>query len=163
MTTTCKATIEHWLDASGICVEEFASTSLGCEDSEILGNVKTIPQGMAGAYLAMVGTDESIQIGFVSSKEGCKSLSGALLCMEPEELDELTDADIADAMGEVINIIAGMVKTEMSKLNANFNLGLPIFLDGKIETSPQQESGAVKIRIGEIETQMIIVKQQETS
>ncbi|MBU0756292.1 MAG: chemotaxis protein CheX [Planctomycetes bacterium] len=164
MSTSCiNDKTQTWLESMSESMVELAVTTLGMEESAIRveGSCDVPPQNKSGAYLAMVSIDESIQIGVVSDKAGCKSISGAMLCMEPEELEELSDPDIADTMGEVVNILAGMVKIKMSESRPNITLGLPIFLDGNIKPNPHQDLGAIKIMVGETETHLVVVRPKE--
>jgi CheY-specific phosphatase CheX len=163
MTSTVKLTVRQWLDALTGCIDEFAITTLGCENTEILSVQDSLPEGMRGAYLAMLSLDESVQIAVVSSRSGCMQLSASLLGMEPDEVDALTDADVADAMGEVINIIAGMVKVKVSDMVPSLNLGLPLFMDGRIKTMPTQEAGAAEVRLGDIQVQLCVIQQRDPS
>jgi CheY-specific phosphatase CheX len=82
--------------------------------------------------------------------------------MEPGEEDDLSDTDVADAMGEVVNILAGMVKSRLSEICCDLNIGLPLFMDGQIEPSINQEAGAVELQLGEIDTQVVVVRQAKS-
>ncbi|MFH2000118.1 MAG: chemotaxis protein CheX [Planctomycetota bacterium] len=157
--------LDFWLDSAAESVREFAVTCLGMDRSEIriLKKESVPPKDKIGAYLALVSIDDSVQIGVVSSKEGCRSITGAMLAMSEEEIEELTRPDIIDTMGEVVNIIAGMVKSKMVNVNPDLNLGLPVFLDGQVEPLPQQELGTIEIRIKDIDVRVIIIRQRETS
>lgn len=162
--TTVKKALNHWLDIMADAVRELAGTSLGVADQEVvlLPETENPGEGSTGAFLALVSDDESIQVGMVSDGAGCRTLSAAFLGMEPEEAVELTGGDIADSMGEMINIVAGMLKVRMAKDQASMNLGLPIYLGGQIEATPQQEVGVWGLRIRDVDVQIIVVRQRDS-
>lgn len=158
--TDCKVEMDAWLDAMWESVKSLAVSTLGFDEDSV--NISE-DQGLelknqAGSYMAMVSLEESVQIGIVSDKAGCMTISGALLGMEPEEAEELEDADIADAMGEVINIVAGLVKTRMIADQPALNLGLPLFLDGHIEPTPNQTVNIMNVRLGGVNSQIVVIR-----
>jgi len=160
---TCKAkTLDIWLEKMAEATKEFSVTSLGLNEEAVKVNksLNAPPKGMSGAYLTMVSLDDTLQLGMASNKNGCKSISGALMGMTGGEMNALSKEDIVDAMGEVVNIIAGMVKTKMDKINPKINIGLPVFLNGNIQPSHQQEAGAIEIKIGDVETQIVVIRRR---
>lgn len=163
MTAGTSAT-QTWLDAITQCFQEFAETTLGIESSGICiyeaeeSAADWTDHTLAGAYLALVSDSVSVQVGIVSSREGCKAISGAMLCMEAEELETLSNTDVADTVGESINILAGMVKTCMAERYPALNIGLPIFIDGQIEPIPNQQVGKTDIMAGKIPLQVVVIQ-----
>src|SRR5512138_2280299 len=102
-------TIHEWLAATVDSAAEFAATTL----RGTLGHVEShdaIPAQVTGCFVALVGEDESIQIGIAASAEGCQSLAQALFASD----EPLDDADVSDALGEITNIVAGGVKKRVS-------------------------------------------------
>ena len=110
-------------------VKELFTTmmSLDLEEQEIIHDRKGIEGGIA--ITGMIGLAGSykgnIAIHF-SKSLALKSIS-AMLGME---FDELTD-DTKDAIGEIANIVAGGVKTELSAEGINFDLSLPTVICGE--------------------------------
>jgi len=158
--TLLKSGLNPWLDTMADATREFASTSLGVDGRSVILEPETeYPKpGRSGAFLALTSEEGSIQVGMVSDGAGCRTLSAAFLGIEPEEASELTAADIADSMGEVINIIAGMLKVRMADTVPELNLGLPVFVDGPIVATPQQEIGVWGMRINDVEVQIIVLR-----
>ena len=66
--------IAEWMKALNDAMNEIASTALGLSGCEIVRTSHAIPLGLEGAYLALVGQDDSIQIGLASNAEGCQAL-----------------------------------------------------------------------------------------
>lgn len=158
-------TIDTWLEMMAEATKKFSVISLGLEEGAVQMSkpVNTPPKGLSGAFLTMVSLDDTLQLGMASNKNGCKSISGALMGMTPRQMEALSNEDIVDAMGEVVNIIAGMVKTKMENINPRINIGLPVFLTGNIEPSHQQEAGAIEIKIGDVKTQIVVIRQKNPS
>jgi CheY-specific phosphatase CheX len=157
--TPCKESVDSCLECMAVSVGEFAQTTLGIEEVEVLPDRPPMDgeNRWPGAYIALVGPTDSMQIGIVSDGAGLKTLSGFLLGMEPAESAELGQSEVADAMGEVINILAGMVKAKQAETNPSLNLGLPIFLDGKVEPRPQQVLGFLPIRVAEVHARVVVI------
>src|SRR4030095_11441657 len=47
----------------------------------------------------------------------------------------LRDAQVADAVGEIVNMLAGSMKRKLSGFGADLTLGLPIFIHGFLQPS----------------------------
>jgi chemotaxis protein CheX len=57
-------------------------------------------------------------------------IAGAMLGMELDEID----ADVKDALGEIVNMIAGGLKERFSEENINLELAIPTAVSGKSYT-----------------------------
>lgn len=155
--------LKAWLDALAASTDELATTTLGfegCQVEELLPQIP-YPPPTAGAYLAMVGNEQTLQLAIVSDMQGCRLLSGALLGMVGDE-DGLGETDIADAMGEIINIVAGGVKTRMAGSDKGFKLGLPMFIDGHVEPVKETEQAAQRVTLGSIRAYLLTLRQKRT-
>ncbi|HEB51389.1 MAG TPA: chemotaxis protein CheX [Desulfobulbus sp.] len=91
---------------------------------------------------ADLGTNISSMIGLAGDLKGLLSVhcprqvalavSGAMLGMEPEELDD----DVKDAMGEIANMVAGGLKASLLEAGSNVELAIPTTVVGNsIRTS----------------------------
>ena len=87
------------------------------------------PAGLLGAHIALIGNHCAVQLGVLASREGSQRLAQAML--EAEE--ELPEEDVADAMGEIANILVGVMKGAMVHLDDGLKLGLPVFVAGRLE------------------------------
>ncbi len=152
--------IRDWLDSMVEAMNELAPTTLGFDDVEVKEIKEVFPVGMSGAYIALVSMDSSLQIGLVSEPKGCETLALSLMGMEPGE-EELSEQDIADSVGEIINILAGMIKRQMAKKINAVNLGLPIFINGHIEPRQRQETGVAEVKIGPVDAQLLVLREAE--
>lgn len=50
--------------------------------------------------------------------------------LDLDAADPVEDTDIVDTLNEVVNILAGQVKTEFGSAANDWRLGLPIYLEG---------------------------------
>lgn len=152
-------TIHEWLAATVDSAAEFAATTL----RGTLGHVEShdaIPAQVTGCFVALVGEDESIQIGIAASAEGCQSLAQALFASD----EPLDDADVSDALGEITNIVAGGVKKRVSQKRTQLAIGLPIVMDGHLRLSERQQLVSADVAIGDVAVRLLILcSRQQTA
>jgi CheY-specific phosphatase CheX len=137
-------------------LEEIASVALGWEAGQDYSD-DTCPDG-PGAYIALIGDEENFEVGVTSTDAGCRVVVAALLGMEPE--DELTDGDIADALGEIVNMLGGGIKSRMSGDGPHLKLGLPMFVGGPVYQSAHQVKIVVPMRMGPIGAQLVVLSKR---
>jgi len=123
---------------------------------EVLGAHDVPRLGMAGAYIPLLGEDQSFQLALLSTPAGCADLTRLLLGMAPD--DEVSDADVADAVGELVNILAGGVKQRMQPTGGRLQLGLPVFITGDVQPTPHLEVSVVFTRIGGIDVKLMVLR-----
>ena len=159
MTTSLPATagtaVSDWVAAMADASTELA-VSLGIDGVELLGWHDLPPTGMAGAYIPLLAEDQTLQLALLASPTGCADLARLLLGMEPD--DEVSDADIADAVGELVNIVAGGVKQRLQDSTGGLRLGLPVFIHGYVQPTQQLEISLASARIGEVEAHLMALR-----
>ena len=148
---------DQWLNAALESVKEVATGALCNDEFEVTGR-RWRSTGHFGAYIPLVTEEESLHVGVVASRSGCALLTRALLGMEPDEEDP-THADVADAVGEIANMVAGGMQRRMSELFPLSQLGLPIFIHGDIEPTPKMETLVARVQIGEISLEVVVLRQ----
>jgi CheY-specific phosphatase CheX len=89
----------------------------------------------------------------MASPAGCAALSTAVLGMD---ITGLPHRVIADAMGELLNMLGGGVKRRLPG-GGELELGLPLFVNGGIEPSGRQTVVTVPLKLGPIEVCVIVV------
>lgn len=117
------ANIERWMDAAAAAAEDVASQALGLEASTSADEAG-VPTGF-GAFVALSGGDDKVQVGVMLDQAGGEALARALLGM-PEDEAFGSEGDLADAFGEIVNMVAGGVKIRMNEQVPGIQLGLPL-------------------------------------
>ena len=113
---------------------------------------------MIGAHIPIIGGGQAFDLALVSAPEGCLALSRAILCASPGQT--LRDAEVADAVGEIVNMFAGAVKRRLSSQRPDLELGLPIFLHGYIQPTDRLSVIAFPTRFHTIDTMVLIAGQR---
>lgn len=113
---------------------------------------------MIGAHIPMIGAGKAYDLALVATADGCLGLSRAILCAGPTAA--LKDAEVADAVGEIVNMLAGAVKRRLSGQRADLELGLPIFVHGYIQPTDRLSVIALPTRFSTIETMVLIAGQR---
>jgi hypothetical protein len=148
------AAVSDWVAAMADASTELA-LSLGMDGVELLGWHDVPPTGMAGAYIPLLAEDQTLQLALLATPAGCADLSRLLLGMEPA--DEVSDADIADAVGELVNIVAGGVKQRMQG-STSLRLGLPVFIHGYVQPTQQLEVSLASARFGSVDAHLMALR-----
>jgi len=155
--------IADWMAVTEEAVLEVATIALSTSDCKLGSHDGGATQAL-GAYLALLGHDTSLQVGLLSDASGCQLLSKMLLGMAPEE-ENLSDSDIADAMCELINVIAGGIKRRVSD-RLQINLGLPLFVAGVPRPGHHSHVVLTQVRIADAFAAVLLMSprtQQETA
>jgi hypothetical protein len=161
MSKPSKLTPAQWRSAVQGAAVEIATCALSFP-----GAVTQDPVGlecavsMIGAHIPLIGGGQAFDLALVASSDGCQALSRAILCMGDGPGPPLRDAEVADAVGEIVNMLAGSVKRRMSGQGAELELGLPIFLHGYIQPTDRLSVMTLPTRFGAIETMVLIAGQR---
>lgn len=81
-----------------------------------------------GSSIALTAENGGYNLAVMANKAGCEELTRALFAMESDEQPEMED--MADAIGEIANVAAGVLKSSRAKAGQAVQLGLPLFLEG---------------------------------
>lgn len=81
-----------------------------------------------GSAIALTAENGGWQLAVMANKPSCEDLTRALFAMEPDEDPEM--ADMADAIGEIANVAAGVLKASRAEAGQAVQLGLPLFMEG---------------------------------
>lgn len=93
------------------------------------------------SFVAVIGMAGSVQGSVVLnfSYEIARDIVGKMIMSEPE-----SDEEIADGVGEVVNIIAGNAKTILSEQKLGLNLSIPNVIQGAdIQVHPPEGVPAI--------------------
>ena len=160
MSTPSKISPVQWRAAVDGAAREIATYALSLPDATV-GDPVGLDRAnaMIGAHIPLIGGGRAFDLALVASPEGCQALSRAILCMTDGAA--LSDAQVADAIGEIVNMLGGTVKRRISGHGADLELGLPIFLHGYIQPTDRLMVLALPTRFGAIETMVLIAGQRE--
>jgi hypothetical protein len=147
----------QWRTAVEGATQELATYALSLPGAVVQDPVSADrASAMIGAHLALVGVGEGYDLALVASAEGCRDLSRAILGMPAGA--PLRDAEVADAVGELVNMLGGTVKRRLSR--SDLVLGLPLFIHGYIEPSDRLTVIALPTRFGAIDAMVMIAGQR---
>lgn len=86
---------------------------------------KRPPAGAIGS-VGFAGSANGI-VSFGAPHEAALEITAALLCMEPGEVEN----DVADAIGEVTNMVAGAFRTQMAANGNGWSITMPVVTMGQ--------------------------------
>jgi CheY-specific phosphatase CheX len=145
-----------WLGDLEEAFGEVASAALGVERVEVTGRGEAAPATWQGAYLGLVGPAGGFQIGVASDEGGCQSLAKGLLGMEPGA-GPLPAAEMADALCEIVNIVAGAFKGRVRGRTAALQMGIPVFFHGSVQETDRTALRVAEIRAGGVPAALVLV------
>ena len=151
--------LEEWLSALAEATQEVSATALrfdGRTPVEISGSRGARP----GVYIAILCDSASMHVGLTTSPEGCRVLARSLLGLR--ESAELADKEVVDAVSELVNIVAGKVKSRLAERDGSLRLGLPLFIQGEIQVTAQMEKATAEVRIGPVDCQLQVYRNPRT-
>jgi hypothetical protein len=148
--------IHAWSEAMVDSIQELCQSTW--ETDAVLSPVQSekFPKGTPGSYIALVGDLYNYEFGVAASWSDCEILSKRLLFMEDDE--EIAEAEVADAMNEIANIVGGGVKRRMSDFDAGLKLGLPTFFEGPICPTSDQESSYAQVMVDGVDVFLVALK-----
>ena len=123
--------------AMRITIDALVEVSRSMQDIELAPIGSPVPfeakeSGSAwecGSCISLSRPGVSWNLALFGSTESCKQMARALLTMGPAE--ELGFDEVADALGEILNMVAGVTKRKLPvEESKSLLLGLPLFLSG---------------------------------
>ena len=82
-----------------------------------------------GSSIALTSETGGWQLAVMGSRGSCEALTRNLFAMEADEMPAM--ADMADALGEIANVAAGVLKASRAAAGQKVQLGLPLFMEGR--------------------------------
>lgn len=82
-----------------------------------------------GSSIALTSETGGWQLAVMGSRGSCEALTRNLFAMEADEDPAM--ADMADALGEIANVAAGVLKASRAAAGQKVQLGLPLFMEGR--------------------------------
>ncbi|MFO0630540.1 MAG: chemotaxis protein CheX [Polyangiales bacterium] len=147
--------LDAWMGTAVESLAETASTSLGLAPTQVVAESEALPHGLVGSTIPLVA-DRAVQLGLFATSQGCEDLARLLLGMGPDD-GPLAEPDVADGMGEILNILAGVMKRHMANKGASLSIGLPMFVHGYIEQGGSKKARTASLKLGDHEAQLFIL------
>jgi CheY-specific phosphatase CheX len=145
-----------WLGQLEAAFGDVVGAALGLGRVEVTARGEAAPASWQGAYLGLVGPAGGVQIGVASDADGCQALAKGLLGMESGG-EELPVAEMADALCEVVNIVAGAFKGRVRESGAPLQMGLPIFFHGAVQETEHTALSVAEVRAGGVPAALVLV------
>ncbi len=82
-----------------------------------------------GSSIALTSANGGWNLAVMANQPSCEELTRILFAMEPDEKPEMED--MADGIGEIANVAAGVMKASRAAAGQAVQLGLPLFMEGK--------------------------------
>lgn len=122
--------IGSWSVAFLESVKDLAHDMLGGVPVVAKARKPEMPYALLGAFMQVVCTEGPVLLGITATNANCDGLARLMLGMSADE--PIAELDSFDAIAEIINIVAGMMKTKLAGQVGNIDLGLPVFLSGRL-------------------------------
>lgn len=144
-----------WLNAAQAALSKVAVEALGLAEPKLLNSGTELPSKYSGSLIPLLSEDSSTHIGLLTDSDGCITLTKALLGMDVEE--EVEPSDVPDSIGEIVNMIAGGLKSQLDGTIHGIQLGLPIFVDGHIEIGESLCSEVSQVKLGDTVANLLVL------
>lgn len=143
----------RWQAAIEPAASEIAQSLLGFERAHVRSVDRDYsPRDKMGAHLPLLGGPKAIELALVGTDVRCRELAAAMLQTTPEKLEL---PEIADAVGEALNMLGGAIKR---RFNApELELGLPLFVLGHVQKTSSIAIVALPTSFGPIEMYTLII------
>jgi CheY-specific phosphatase CheX len=146
--------VRSWRNAFLESVQELAGGFLGGIDVAVTGTKQEMPYALLGAFVQVVCTEGPVLLGITGTSTSCHGLAKLMLSMSPD--DPIEEVDANDAVGELINIAAGGVKTRLAQQLGNIELGLPVFLSGRLRAIGRIAVESIEVKIGPYPCELLV-------
>jgi hypothetical protein len=147
--------MESWLERILDAADEVAQTTFNSPANDVQPLDKVPPQRQ-GSLLPIQRGTESLYVGIMSDQDGCVALTRALLAMEDGQAP--AEADITDAVGELVNILAGVVQRSLDGEGSRVVLGLPMYVRGEIVAPARAEARYANVNLGPARADLMVVR-----
>ncbi len=147
------------------CGDEIAKTALFLDGMTYQTTGCPPHQDHLGAYIPMFSESDdtlAVDVGIAADQETCRMLASALMGMgideEEDEEEPLSTADVADALGEIANLIAGAFKARVAQHGVAPVLGTPMVLEGKVIQIRNQTCDVAVCSMGAATVELVILR-----
>jgi len=146
--------ISSWSTALFDAVQDLAEDMLGGAKVVSKEQKQEMPDVLLGAFIQVVCAEGPVLLGLTGTPANCDGLARLMLGMALDE--PIEELDSFDAIAEMINIIAGSLKTKLATTVGNIELGLPVFLSGRLRAIGRIAVESHQASIGGYDCEMIV-------
>jgi CheY-specific phosphatase CheX len=154
--STATIDLKEWLDALSEVTRDFAKGTLRFERGAPGEEFEAADGSSPAVYIAILGDRTSIHLGISTTSAGSRALVRALLGMRSTE--PIEEKEVVDGLSEILNILAGKVKSRMSPRDHSLRLGLPMYIVGQIQMTANMEKSAADVRLGPVPCQILVFR-----
>jgi len=148
--------MSSWLGDLETAFEETARGALGVDGVQVVLRGDHARPVWQGAYLGLVGPEGALQIGIAAEEPVCQALAKGLLGMGPAD-DALSASEMADAVCEIVNIVAGAFKGRVRDRVPQLTMGLPTFFHGGVQETAHTAVKVAEIRFGGMDAALLLI------
>jgi hypothetical protein len=152
--------LQEWLDAFTDVAREYSTHHLRFDEKAppaTAGNGAARP----AAYVAILGASSSIHLGLATTPDGAQRLTRAFLGLRGREA--VAEHDVVDGMSEILNILAGKVKSRMSTRDRSLRLGLPMYVTGAVGHGEGIDKAVAELTMGMVPCQLQVFRQSRSA
>jgi CheY-specific phosphatase CheX len=162
-TTTIE--LQEWLDSLAQVARDYAAKHLRFDRGVDGSGSESKGDGATGVrpavYVSILGAKSSMHLGLATTTDGAQALARAFLGLRSR--DALADRDVVDSLSEILNIVAGKVKSRMSARDGSLKLGLPMFVSGAVGHGDGVERASIDVMMGRVSCQLQVFRQSRQS
>jgi hypothetical protein len=153
--------MKDWMDVFRGATQEVAKSALRFDGAGPAAPAVKEPGAPYGAFIAIAADSASMHLGLSTTQEGCRALARSLLGMRTAVA--ITDEEVGDAVSELMNIIAGKVKSRVSDRDQSLRLGLPMFMKGEIQVGGGMERQSAEVQLGPVACQLQVFRRNRAA
>jgi CheY-specific phosphatase CheX len=153
--------MKDWMDVFRGATQEVAKSALRFDGAGPAAPAVKEPGAPYGAFIAIAADNASMHLGLSTTQEGCRALARSLLGMRTAVA--ITDEEVGDAVSELMNIIAGKVKSRVSDRDQSLRLGLPMFMKGEIQVGGGMERQSAEVQLGPVACQLQVFRRNRAA
>jgi hypothetical protein len=149
--------LAEWMEYFKQATKDVATSALRFDPKAMPAVAAPAPAVLPGAYISLVSEQTSMNLGLATSRDGCQALARGLLGLHSSH-GPLSESEVGDAVSEVVNIIAGKVKSRMTERDDSLRLGFPMFVNGEIQVLGGMEREVADVNVGPVPCQLLVFR-----
>jgi len=153
--------LQEWLTSFTEAASDLAANHLRFENATERPDFAIGTGVHPAVYVAILGSQNSMHLGLSATVAGCHALARAFLGLRGGE--DLTEREVIDGMSEILNILAGKVKSRMAARDGSLKLGLPMFVAGAVGHGEGVEKAVHEVFLGPVPCRLHVFRQTRTA